>query len=363
MARIKKYGETLTQPLSSFATFLVDTNPNSDYFRITEFKDTLTGGKNGFLIEGSEHLKESTEVKIQVLDVNGDPIYWEVGNGIPEYYEGISKVISLHIYEDTPIGEAKITVLGELKTYLDEGKVVREVPDEWKGVYNLKWEKTFKVNRLLSNSDKVRFYRRPLVNISEITKPIYSTTISNVTQMGKVSGIPITPVAGTNLSSYTLPTFYKLEIEDTTNWSGSIEGATINIPQLDYSPTVIDVINNKELLVREPYVNPAIGSAAGVESFTNQDYTASFNYLEGIANLKTALTGSFAKINITDLTTFVGDAVRVKIFRKSQSTVSDYQFVEEIQLESNELLVDLESQNSNLELYGNFIGCHHLIIW
>jgi len=354
MPRIKKYGETLTQPLSSFATFLVDTNPNSDYFRITEFKDTLTGGKNGFLIEGSEHLKESTEIKIQVLDVNGDPIYWEVGNGVPEYYEGISKVISLHIYEDTPIGEARIVVLGELKTYLDDGKVVRDVPDEWKGVYNLKWEKTFKVNRLLSNSDKVRFYKRPIVNITEIAKPIYSTTISNVTQTGSVSGIPITPIAGTNLSAYTLPTFYKLEIEDTSNWSGSIEGATINIPELGYSPTVVDVINNKELLVRPPFTDTSLGSIAPVESFLNQGYTASFNYLEGISNLKTALTGSFAKINITDLTTFVGDVVRVKVFRKSQSTVSDYQFVEEVQLESNEILVDLESQNSNLELYGNF---------
>ena len=55
MARIKKYSPE--QNLSSFQTLIVDENPNSDYFRITEFKDTFTGGKNGFLIEGSEYLK------------------------------------------------------------------------------------------------------------------------------------------------------------------------------------------------------------------------------------------------------------------------------------------------------------------
>lgn len=130
MARIKKFSPK--ENLSSFQTFIVDTGNNSDYFRITEFKDTFTGGKNGFLIEGSEYLKESTEIKIEILDVNGDPIYYEPGNGIPEYYEGISKLVSVYIYEDTPIGVGKITILGELKEYDDNG-VKRQVPDEWKG--------------------------------------------------------------------------------------------------------------------------------------------------------------------------------------------------------------------------------------
>ena len=90
MPLIKKYGEVLPQPLSSFGTFVSDTDANSTYFRITELKETFTGGKNGFLIEGSPFLKETTEIKIQILDVEGNPIYWEPGNGIPEYYEGTS---------------------------------------------------------------------------------------------------------------------------------------------------------------------------------------------------------------------------------------------------------------------------------
>ena len=35
----------------------------------------------------------------------------------------------------------KITILGELKTYVDENGKVLPIPDEWKGVYNVKWEK------------------------------------------------------------------------------------------------------------------------------------------------------------------------------------------------------------------------------
>src|SRR6056300_379259 len=191
MARIKKYSPL--QNLSSFQTFINDENPNSDYFRITEFKDTFTGGKNGFLIEGSEYLKESTEIKIELLDVNGDPIYYEPGNGIPEYYEGISKLIAVYVYNDTPIGLGKITILGELKQYDDNG-VIRDIPTEWEGAYNVKWERTFQVNKNLSNEDRVRFYRRPKVTIDEIVKPIYSKSPQTLTKSGEASGIPLIPI-------------------------------------------------------------------------------------------------------------------------------------------------------------------------
>src|SRR5210317_964060 len=207
MARIKKYSPE--QKLSSFQTFIVDENPNSEYFRITEFKDTFTGGKNGFLIEGSEYLKESTEIKIELLDVAGNPVYYEPGNGIPEYYEGISKLVAVYVYNDTPIGLGKITILGELKEYDDNG-VKRTIPSDWQGAYNVKWERTFQINKNLSNEDRVRFYRRPKVGIDEIVKPIFNKTPQTVTQTGQVDGLPLIPTENTQLSSFSLPTSYRL---------------------------------------------------------------------------------------------------------------------------------------------------------
>ena len=349
MARIKKYGLTYAQPLSAYATFIKDTAPNSQYFRVTEFKETFTGGKNGFLIEGCEHLMQSTEVQIQVLDVEGNPLYVEIGNGIPEYYEGTSKLISVYVYEDTPAGPATITILGELKTYLDEGGVVRDVPDEWKNNYNIKWQKSFNINTLLRNEDKVRFYRRPKVDITEIVKPIFSAGFSNVTNTGLVSGTPIAPRVGEYLSDFKQPTSYRLK---TTNsaFTGSMEGNLISVPILGYSPTISEVINKNEIIVTQPYTD-----ASGIVSaFTDKSYTSTFSYVEGASNVASALTGSFAKIKLTDLTAFVGDVARVKIFRKSQSDVTDYQFVQEVVLESNELLLDLETTTKNQEAYGIF---------
>ena len=350
MAIIKKYAEVLSQPLTSYTTFVNDDAPNSTYFRVTEFKDTFTGGKNGFLIEGSEHLKETTEIKIQILDVEGNPVYYEPGNGIPEYYEGNSKIIAVYVYETTPIGLGKITILGELKTYIDETGIVRDVPEDWAGVYNCKWERTFTINKLISNEDKVRFYKRPKVIINEIVKPIFSNIVTAVTQTGYVDGFAQTPSAGERLTGFTLPTNYLLQINNSaTAWTGSVVGSTINLTNLNFSSVVDDVISNKDITITTPYTENGI-----VKDISNQPYSVTFNYVEGIDNLKTALTGSFAKITLRDLTTFVGDAARVKIFRKSQSDLADYQFIQEIQLESNEILVDLESTTKNLENYGVF---------
>lgn len=360
MARIKKYADNLTQPLTIYQTFVLDSNPNSDYFRITEFKESFTGGKNGFLIEGSEHLKESTDIKIEILDVDGNPIYFEPGNGVPEYYEGLSKVIAVYIYEDTPIGNAKITILGELKTYIDTDGITQEIPAEWAGIYNVKWEREFKVNRLLANEDKVRFYKRPQVNITEIVKPIFSNVVAPIVQTGNVTGIAQNPIGGQSLKNYTSPTTYILETVGNSFWTGSIVGTYLNIPNIDYAPLVTQVINSRRILVQPPYT-PANGGL--VQNFESEPYTATFNYTEGVDNLKTALTGSFAKITISDLTTFVGDAARVKIFRKSTTDLSDFQFVQEIQLESNELLVDLESTTKNQENYGLFDSTNYKEYW
>ena len=347
MARIKKFSPK--ENLSSFQTFIVDGGNNSDYFRITEFKDTFTGGKNGFLIEGSEYLKESTEIKIEILDVNGDPIYYEPGNGIPEYYEGISKLIAVYVYNDTPIGNAKITILGELKQYIDETGVVRQIPTEWEGAYNVKWEREFKVNKLLSNEDRVRFYRRPEVQIDEIVKPIFNINPPLTTQSGTVNGLPLVPNENVNLSDFTLPTSYRLKVASGNGWTGSMDNQIVSFDNLNYSPRISEVVNETELIVSPPYSENNI-----VKSFNNEDYSITFNHTEGLNDLATALTGSFAKISITDMKTFVGDAARVKVFRRSQSQLTDYEFVQEIQLESNELLRDIETKTKTEETYGLF---------
>jgi copper chaperone CopZ len=358
MAIIKSFSPF--QNLSNFQTFLVDDNPLSDYFRITEFKDTFTGGKNGFLIEGSEFLKETTEVKIELLDVAGNPIYFEPGDGIPEYYEGTSKLVSVHVYDDTPIGLGKITILGELKNYVDGNGSVIPVPSEWKGVYNVKWERTFKVNKNLNNEDIVRFYKRPLVNIDELVKPIFTKSVNQVTDSeSTVTGVAQLPNAGTNLSTYRGGTFYKL-IKSVGSWDIDVDENIIDVTVdgSSYSPKIIEVLNDREVLVDIPYTDNSI-----VGNFVSQSYSVTYTDFQNETIGESALTGSFAKIDITQLKTFVGDVARVKVFRKSRSSATDFQFVQESRLESTELLRDITTTENTELSYGRFDESNLLTYW
>ena len=346
MAIIKKFSPF--QNLSSFQVFLNDTERTSQYFKITEFEDTLTGGKNGFLIEGSEYLKESTEVKVELLDVENNPIYFEPGDGIPEYYEGISKLVSVHVYDDTPIGTGKITILGELKNYIDENGAVVPVPDEWKGIYNVKWERTFQVNKNLNNETIVRFYKRPIVNITELVKPIFSKSIPTVTDTGYAHGISETPIDGTDIRNWRTGTIYRLRRTSGT-WDRDVDENTITFTSPSFTANIVEVLNDTDVLVDVPYTINNL-----VSNFTSGSYSVSYADFQNEVIGESTLTGSFAKIDITQLKTFVGDVARVKVFRKSRNSVGDFQFVQESKLESTELLRDITTPSNTEIPYGRF---------
>lgn len=272
MSVIKK--TLFDEKLENINVLINDTDANSKYFQITELPETFTGGKNAFLIQGSEYLVPDTVIKIQIKDANGDTIYYEPGEGIvsssvngewfvSEYYEGTSKVVSVYVYpnrtidsngnfsDGTAYGPATITILGELKEYESNGLVL-PIPDNWKDTYNVKWTKTVNVNPALPNTTKIRFYRRPTARITELLQPLYSID------------------AGTGLK-----------------------------------------------------VNSGVSQ-------------------------------SFAQIDLSNLETFAGDVKRVKVYRTSEGDISDYDLIQDVLLESKELLTTYGLSGSVVGNTGTF---------
>jgi hypothetical protein len=233
--------------LSNYNVLVNDLDQNSKYFKISELSDTFTGGKNAFLIAGSEYLVADTKIQIELKDSAGNIIYNEPGEGllsstingeqfVTEYYEGVSKVVAVYIYPDTAYGECTLTILGELNQYVDANGITQIVPTNWENKYNVKWETTINVNPNLANTTKIRFYKRPTVTINELISPVY-------------------------------------RIDNTT-------GQKIN----------------------------------------------------------TGINQSFANIKVSNLETFAGDVKRIKVFRTSLGDISDYDMIQDILVESKELL-------------------------
>lgn len=232
------------------------------------------------------------------------------------------------------------------------------MPDEWKGVYNVKWEKEFKINKNLSNESIVRFVKRPKVSITELEKPIFSKTIPQVTQTGIASGEPSIPAKGTNLSNYTAGTLYKINITDSSNFTSSIDENIISFPSIGYNPTVKEVLSEKTVLVDVPFTVDGL-----VSDFTDVSYTTTFEDLENTTTEQSSITGSFAEIFINDLKTFVGDVARVKVYRKSKNEVGDFTLVTDTRLESTEMLKDLTVATDTELSYGSFSPTNFGTYW
>jgi hypothetical protein len=259
MAVIKK--TLFAKNLDKYAVLVNDTQSDSKYFKITELPDTFTGGKNAFLIAGSEYLVPDTKIQIELKDSAGNIIYHEPGEGmisssingetfVTEYYEGVSKVVAIYVYPDTSYGPCTLTILGELSEYEDANGLTLPVPLDWENKYNVKWQKQIDVNPSLANTTKIRFYKRPTVSITELLEPIYR-----------------------------------------------------------------------------------IESGSKVSSGINQ---------------------SFAEIKLSQLETFAGDVKRVKVFRTSLGDISDFSLIQDILVESKELLTTFGLSGSVIGNTGTF---------
>jgi hypothetical protein len=346
MALLKK--TLFDEKLETYNVLVEDTAPFSDYFKITELPDVFTGGKNAFLIQGSSELVADSLIKIQIKDSQGNIIYHEPGEGIPEYYEGTSKVIAVYIYPDTSFGPCTITILGELKEYYSN-RILNPVPLNWEGTYNVRWQKQVNVNPLLQNTSKIRFYRRPKVNIEETILPIYNRSVNRVTISGSVDGIAVNPIEGTNFRTFKGDTIYELKISG-SNFSSSMEGETITISDLNqsYSTTIKDVITSNKAYATIPYYETAsLTSPQIVTEFSSASFELAYN--ESVTLTNSSVSSSFAKIKLTDLETFSGDVNRLKIFASRKADIGNYALLEDIQLESNEILLT-DSYNGDISV-------------
>ena len=335
--------------LQNFQVFINDIGGTSQYFRISELSDTFTAGKNGFLIEGSTFLKGSTEIKIEILDTNGDPLFVQPGEGIPEYYEGLSKLVTAHVYQNTPIGIGKITILGELKSYIDENGFEQPVPVDWEGVYNIKWEKEIKINKNIPNETRVRFVKRPVVDIEELDESFYSKQLVTTAQSSStVKGYALTPTEGTNIIGYRGGIRYYLEIQ-----SGSFkDGATtISVNGTGIKDAdVLEYLNQKTVIVRVPYT----GSDNTIQRFESGSYQLNYQYFTNPT--ESPILGSFGRFSISNLATFVGDVERLKVFKKSRASNLDYSVIQDIRVDSSEILTNVIS--GSVERVGFFTGSY-----
>ena len=146
---------------------LVDDRNKSRHIIITDIPESLPQGKSSFLIEVSPYMKTGIELQIDFADSKGNSIYAEP---VSNYLEGSSRTVSVEVYNTTAPGVATMIIVGELdKIPLDAGNYseVTEVPEEFRGVYNVRLTKEFIINTAEINTQPIKFYTSPRLTAAE----------------------------------------------------------------------------------------------------------------------------------------------------------------------------------------------------
>ena len=99
---------------------------SSEYFQVTNFPSVFTAGKNLFRFKGiADKFIEESDILIEVLDSNGQPIYYEADLNLESGEQSI--IVAVYVDEETPPGQGEIILCGYLANVIseEEGPTVR----------------------------------------------------------------------------------------------------------------------------------------------------------------------------------------------------------------------------------------------
>jgi len=399
------------QNLADAEVLIIDNAFTSDYFKITDFPQELTAGKNMFKLSGNSDLLDTGFPILFEIIPEGNPlkpIYLEVADYIDFAQR---RIISPWVYHDDPTGLATLTILG-VAIRRPNGK---GVPFSWRKRYNIRWQRDVIIEPLKHNVTPINFKQQPRITINENVKSFLSESYYThvpqviVTQSNDAAYLDFSPVtsgwfsnAGTMFASPTNSALIfsssmiggTLTIPNPTasilNVSTNVYGTTYtptNIPatmtdgspnSLDYTATIIDVTNDTTLKLSQPYVFQYFYTQAGTgvrntgngnggtlptsQLHTEQpfamgpmsNFTISFTedpieYTTSSLNLT-----SYANLIIANLSPITGDVYRVKTWMKSNGTAVWDVLSDEV-VEGVELLVDKDNVY-NMKRTGKFIN-------
>ena len=163
MSAVRKRNEYVG--LGEFDVLIDDTSLISTYFSISELPETFPQGKTPFKIYLNPNLlKSESEVRVEVIDMNGDVIYSEY----PKYMdESGRRLVVLWVYEDDPPGMATIYIVGEATHFENR----QRVPEEWRGTYNVRWKRNVMIDPTRPNTAPILFADEPNVVVQEVNMP------------------------------------------------------------------------------------------------------------------------------------------------------------------------------------------------
>ena len=377
----------------------------SRFFKISEFPSVLPSGNSSFLIEGSNLLKPEVELKTELLDAQGNPIFHYA---IPNYEKELpARRIAVEVYDDEVVnGVGSFTILGELNP--------REfdIPGEFKDTYNVRFTAPVSINREVKNIQPIRFYGDPTLSVSELVKGVIEKAptggSTGVSITGSVEFINSNPQVqfsvdsgsttgnsnqfeevGNSVASYVnqnqgsaqssiLPptiipkkqfSFVVKEMEKGVDnalnkITSGMKGASFSITRPDllvdsttfpdskfdkpqsFETKILDVINSSTFTTTTDYtITNKKNNNKLIVPFgaSSSNATITHNVISSTETEDQVFKRSFANMTVGNLRTFSGDTYKAKIYMKEEGSSGEFEPIYETLVESPNELVNPNS--------------------
>lgn len=353
-----------------------DISSTSDnYFNIIDFPDRLYVGKSSFRIKANlDNLVQGSTIYIDVLDSAGNAIYHEIADFIGN---DKSRLIIIHVYENTPPGEATIILAGRLKFDIKNQEFIdyNNDPTSWNYIHtpNLVWKKKLSVIPDKVNEDEIIFIEEPIVSCHErseyfSTAPIsqrkkiitptsgaislksiippeqYSNTSrfsSGLNESGKIFQLdPSGDSSFIKSETVKLPSYSERNIirSETIEFSSDMVGGKITaIPSgsSEYSGSIVKVLDKNTIQVSAPYM---YGDNKFVDC-TN----ITMSYISKDVSLELFETESFVQIDFKNLEPIAGNVDKIKVSYKPFGTFGEFISIGEFPIKNQNILMDSSS--------------------
>jgi hypothetical protein len=328
MAQIKKI--LFRSYLEELPILINDTNVNSTYFGVNNFPSILTAGKSYFLIGGSNFLKPGTDVQIEVLDANGNTIYYEIADAL---LAGTYRLVSLFIYSTTPVGMATVTVVGEASSMRQTDGSTVSVPSNWTGKPNVRWSRQVKVDTLKGDTAEAILKKLPSILMTEIYDESRSFDVVNIPMIWQVPATDGQGAMRTAFGDKSTNAYYYMKLVS-SSFTKEMEGGIVHFKDPVVTPfgylkpfdtQITYVVNEKlarvspSMTYQSPYLyngGPVSDRVMGpVEVPTLSEFTMSY-FSQSLNTGSISKKLSYLHVNIKNLDTYGGMVKYVDIYRQ-----------------------------------------------